>query len=382
MLVGYEEFDARLLGNTQVVSWLSCRDEDICWDTFLRATKCGQFQQSTMWARAKITEGWAPLRVVISLHDEIIGGFQILRRSSWWGGIGYVSKGPVVIPGRIGLAEYAIDLLLKVSRKARLRAVIVQPPDLCREMTSSLMAQGFLPNVLNKVNDATWLVNLRDGFESVASRMSRNTRQYVKQAQRSGITIREGGRADLPEFLSLMRTTCLRQGAKPSPNDVKFLLGLWDAAQPVEGIKLFIAEHEQRPVSGLVCIPFGRTVSAWKKGWNFTDRSFHPNELLMYESLKWACREGYEDLDFTAFDKHMALAILEGAPVSTQGQQSRHFFNTRFGGRPQLLPPAMIYCPNPIGRLAYRALFRSKIRQADEDRRVDAAAQICPSPVA
>src|SRR5204863_466711 len=87
--------------------------------------------------------------------DRLIG---ILWRRSWLGRIAYVSKGPVLPPSAAFLAEYLIEMLRSVSRTAKLRMVMVQPPDLDRAFAPVLPAAGFLGNVLFQFNTATWLV--------------------------------------------------------------------------------------------------------------------------------------------------------------------------------------------------------------------------------
>src|ERR1017187_673989 len=127
----YEKTDEKRLEGRMAVAWTSRESGESCWDKFLQETPLGQFQQSAIWARAKAIEGWGMVRVVVTLDEEIVGGFQILWRPTWRGRMAYVSKGPVVLPGYPGLPEYAIELLRKLAAKERFRALVVQPPDLC-----------------------------------------------------------------------------------------------------------------------------------------------------------------------------------------------------------------------------------------------------------
>ncbi len=61
----------------------------------------GQFQQSTIWARAKASEGWRVVRLVLTVDEEIVGGFQILWRPSWRGRVAYDrSKALTILNGK------------------------------------------------------------------------------------------------------------------------------------------------------------------------------------------------------------------------------------------------------------------------------------------
>lgn len=371
---GREKIGERELGDRQIVGWLFEAPEDLRWDSFLMGTPLGQYQQSSMWAIAKATEGWKVARVVFTEDEKVVGGFQVLYKSSWWGGIGYVSKGPVLEHPSEELARFAVDLLQTICARLRLRALVVQLPDECDDRQFHLVDRGFLMNALGKVIESTWLIGLAPKRHGMERAMTANTRQEVRQAIRRGIVTREGSNRDLPVFFDLMRSSCRRQGVNPSPRRIDFLHSLWGAASPSGSIKLFFAEYEDTPVCGLLCIIFGRRVNFWKKGWNESEGNRHPNELLMSKSLEWAASKGYEDVDFGSFDDESAVAMLRDANGPAEYRSSRHFFNARFGGRPMILPAAMIFIPNPLLRLAYRLVFNSKIRRAVERRReMDAA---------
>src|SRR5258706_39485 len=88
------------VGGTAVAS-ISRQVEDSCWDKFLQETPLGQFQQSTIWARAKASEGWRVVRLVLTVDEEIVGGFQILWRPSWRGRVAYDrSKALTILNGK------------------------------------------------------------------------------------------------------------------------------------------------------------------------------------------------------------------------------------------------------------------------------------------
>jgi peptidoglycan pentaglycine glycine transferase (the first glycine) len=361
----YERLDTKILGAQSVSAWVSREREDPIWDSFLQTTPLGQFQQSSTWARVKSLQSWVPLRLVLTLNERVVGGFQLLSKSRWWGGFGYVSKGPIVCPGYPEVEEYANELLQYLCRREGLRALVVQPPDFCQRMPPAFTNREFMPDVLADVIEATWLIDLRPGFDAIVSGMRKETRQKVRQASNRGVRIREGKREDVQIFFDLMLSTCRRQGVAPNPPEVSHILDLWDAARPAGCIQLFLAEYEGRPLSGLLCIMFGKTVSLWKRGWTYDESHRHPNDLGIYEVLKWASKSGYHLFDFCALDVEIALALLSNEPLSHEQERSRHLFHIRFGGTAKLLPPARIYFPNPVLRAGYRILFQNKLRRTE-----------------
>jgi hypothetical protein len=246
---------------------------------------------------------------------------------------------------------------------------VFQPPDRSSPSRSLADEAAYLPYVFSEVIESTWLVDLREGMVDLERFMTRETRLKVRQARRREISVRQGGREDIPAFFDLMLSSCKRQGVHPNPQSVDTLIRLWDACDPHGCIGLLLAEHRQIPISGILCIRFGKRVSAWKKGWSNTSGNLRPNDLLLYEALKCALDQGYTLFDHSGFDDRLAIAISRGEQIDEKGMASRHYFHVRFGGRPMILPAAMVYIPNPFFRLAYRFVFSRKIRRALERRK-------------
>ena len=372
---GYRKIAESTQGGESVTAWISREADDPAWDRFLEPTPLGQFQQSTLWAKAKAPEGWQPVRVVILAEDAIVAGFQIMARPAWRGRgrIGYISKGPVVLPGRPWAAAYTASLLQQVVRQERLSALVVQPPDLCLQMPAALKACGFLPDLLMKVNDTTWVIDLDRDFPAIEASMSRTTRNLVRRAAKTGVTIRQGSRDDLARFFELMLATCQRQETQPNPSELRHLEALWDGAFPSGHIRLFLAEHEGRVVAGLLAIVFGATATLWKVGTAPPDKELKPNDSMYHHAIRWAHENGFRHCDFAAFDRRMALSMIAGEPLAEEHLRSRFLFLTRFGGQPRLLPGALIFFPNPVARALYRVRFRRRLsltaKQAESDRK-------------
>ena len=364
----YERIHQATFKGETASAWVSSELEDTCWDRFLQESPLGQFQQSTIWARAKEPGGWRPVRVVMALEDEIVGGFQILLRSHWWGGIGYISKGPVIAADHPEMADFATELLRKVSRRQRLLALLVQPPDFCQQMDSILGNGGFVPGAPVDVNRATLIFDIRDGIEAAELRMARQTRRKARQAVVRGLSIREGSRQDIESFFHLMLCSCRRQGVDPKPSDVRYLFALWDAARPSGCVRLIFAEYEGKPLAGMICIAFGKTLTMWRRGWNGVGGERHPNELITCEALKLAAQNGCDFCDYLAFDERIAMAIQNGEPLSPEQERSLHCFISRFGGSPRFLSEPRMYFPNPFLQSAVIFLHTMMTRQGFKSR--------------
>lgn len=337
------------------VAWSSGELVDSEWDDFLQKTPLGHFQQSSSWALVKARGGWRPIRVIVTIDDRISAGFQLLTRPSRFGKIGYIYKGPVAVPEKPALVNFLIELIISSTKTSRLRAVIVQPPDQSTIDGRCLAHHRFLVNHLVSIISATLLSDLAEGIDGIARGMRRATQVEIRRARRRGVTIREGSEADLGAFFRLMLATCERQRTQPDPATEPALLQVWHAFRPNQ-VRLFLAECEGRVIAGVFLLCFGDRVTGWKKGWSGEYRERHPNSLLLFETIEWSCRNGYQLFDFCAVRSDIAATLLRGESLTDEQRRSRDFVNLSFGHKPILLPEGRLYIGSPIVRLLYRAV--------------------------
>ena len=336
--------------------------QDNEWDDFLKRSPMGQFQQSAMWARYKETEGWRSERVVFKNGNRITGGLQALIRKTYFGAIGYVSKGPVVLNEDEPSVETAVKSIFEIMNLNQMEAIIVQPPDDSSVIPEVLMKHEFVKIPMLKVIDSTLLLPVKGGEVSINKSMNRRTREKIKKGVREGVTVREGCFCDIPIFFMMMADTCRRQGIKNiNPSSVKALQNIWYSFNPRRNIRLTFAEINGESVAGLLCILFGDTVTLWKKGWTGRYSGYHPNDVLYKEAFIWAFENGYSHCDFAGINRNIAEWLICGNRLTDKQNSSRDAFIMRFGGTPKLLPSAVIYIKN----LPLRHIFRSlnKIRE-------------------
>lgn len=330
--------------------------ETQAWDAFLEASPLGQFQQASGWARVKTLEGWNTGRVFKTRHSAFHGGWQILWKTTRFGRIGFVNKGPVLRDESPAAIEASLQGIAAQARRLSLRAVILQPPDnscitgadLCRQSFSNLPVTGVI--------DTTLVADVSGSIEELHERISRRVLRYSGQAVKQRVIAQMGGREDLPKFFDLISETCRRLGAVPNPASVESLRVLWDAFHPK--VQLGLATVDGKTVAGLLTIGFGSRLTFWKKGWNSEKTDAHPNALLNIETLRWANAQGYTEADFVGCDRDFALSVLEGRPLTPAQQQSHHLFNLRLGARPRLLGPALVLIVNPGVRTLVSAILR------------------------
>jgi len=347
-----------LIESRTTKGWLSSELAGREWDDFLRGCAMGQFQQSSLWAKAKQAENWNHLRVLIEQEGRIFGGFQILWRRTRFGRIGYVSKGPVLVSEEPKRVVFALDLLSALVRLHRFRAIIVQPPDESRLLSSELMNRGFAPDHFMNVISATCMVDLSGPTEEWEKNLGRSKKVEIRQARRRGLTVRQGGDADIPKFFELMSATCVRQRVRPNPGSLEALRCLFQPFHETGEVSLTFAEYQREAIACVMDLKFGDRVTTWKKGWNGAHSNLHPNSLLAYESLRHAQSLGCKRLDFAGMSRSLAENVLAERPLTKEEGQSRDVFHLELGARPRLLSPALIYWRSPALRFFYSKAVR------------------------
>jgi len=99
------------------------------WDHFLEGTHLGQYQQSSRWARYKVSE--------VGTHYDIFirtgGGYRRITdlcKGTRFGRVGYIPKGPVFPDSGMKTIEHVVGRLVHLVRENNFRRD-VQPPDEC-----------------------------------------------------------------------------------------------------------------------------------------------------------------------------------------------------------------------------------------------------------
>jgi hypothetical protein len=355
---GYERVNCRLQGPGHPVVWRSPALTDLAWDDFLRTTPCGQFQQSSSWADFKAGEGWHHHRIVLTVDDTIVGGFQLLWRPTRLGRLGYVSKGPVASPETVDQIRFLEVLLKNVASELGLRAVIVQLPDESHAGADRALGRDLIRDNPMGVIEATYVVDVRSGKEELFARMSRTLRQNVRAARNQvAMTVRAGDHHDLPRFFELMEAICVRRSTKPNPPSLEAMRRLWHAFSGTNAIRLTFADCAGATPAAALSIVFGDRMTVWKKGWDGSHGDWHPNKLLDWDAIEWAHDHGYRLCDFAAFNRVAATKIIGGQRASALTLSSRDEYFLRFGGDARLLPAAHLLVPNGFYRWCYRNAF-------------------------
>ena len=340
------------------VEWLMSHDpEDQEWDAFVAAHRESQGEQTSMWGEARSAFRWQAWRVVIRRGGRILGGvqcfeFQIKSIIK----VGYICRGPVV----------DTDVDPKLIWDAVLWAVALRGI-LYVAITFPYWGHDFLPAFLSRGgiarptgmppsvwSVATSTIDLTLDEATLLGNVRKTARKHIRRAEQAGLTVELGTEKDLPTFYQLMLSLCRRREVSPNIPGEGFVALLWTKLSRLGACQLMVCKLNGETVSSLFLITLGSWVRAWRIGWSGEHDKSYPSELIYWESILWAKRNGYRYFDMGGIDGQDADELIAGRPAAAPFHSSTTFFKLGFGGDILRMPGEYCYFPNPIFRFLFR----------------------------
>jgi peptidoglycan pentaglycine glycine transferase (the first glycine) len=337
----------------------SLEKEDPEWDAFVVSCPDPHQEQTSLWGDLQRLSGWTPFRLIVREGSKIVGGVQILERPiKHFGIIGYINRGPLLAMDKPGLKDRLIDTIKKLGKARKMIYLAVVLPYDARGFEPGLLREGFTvqPAMLPPSTPmmSTIVLDLTPDINRILMGMRASSRQNIRKAQKGGLTFREGFESDVAIFKQLLIVLCQRRGVRPNVPQGDFLDLLWKAFAPKGHLRLFLTEHAGEPVSALMLFTMGDWARVWRTGWSGCHENAYPNELIYWESIKWAKNSGYRFFDFVGFDTKYAKALTGGHPIPQAEICKMSFFKQGFGGKVMPLHPHYCLFLNPLLRFGFK----------------------------
>ena len=123
----------------------------------------------------------------------------------------------------------------------------------------------------------------------------------VNKATKLGVQVRRAEtETDLRAWYELYLLTMRWHGALPRP--YRFFVDMWQILRPRGLMRLLLAEHcqggERQILAGYILLTYARTVHCYVNGRRAEALSLHPNDILQWEAIHDACKEGFRLYNF------------------------------------------------------------------------------------
>ncbi|MDW8350889.1 MAG: peptidoglycan bridge formation glycyltransferase FemA/FemB family protein [Anaerolineae bacterium] len=265
------------------------------WDEALRALPAPHLLQSWAWGAFKSRWGWSAERWLwrdAAGRPRAAAQLLMRRLHRWPVCVLYVPKGPIVAD------DDAFDAALAwLERRARAQRAIWVKVDgdpaadegALDRRRATLAARGWRYSPVQVQFRNTMHTDLRQSDDALLAAMKPKTRYNVRLAHKRGVQVRiaeQIGDDDACLLYDMYRETAQRDGF--AIREAAYYRDVWRALNGVA----FIAQHEGRPLAGLVLLRFG------DRAWYFygmsrsLGREHMPSYLLQWSALRWAREQG------------------------------------------------------------------------------------------
>ena len=288
------------------------------WNEFIRLAPAGDILQSWEWGDLKARSGWTPVRILVTDDGAPVAAVSILVRQmrdllrdnlkmpSFFPvpncSICYAPHGPVVSWDRSDAVRGILEAATRQTRQVGGFVLKVEPAVEECIVADQLNRAGFRHSSASEGFGGTqprcvMQLSLLPDLETILAECKQKTRYNIRLAQRKGVTVREGeGDDDLRAFYDLLLVTAERDRFRVRGfsyyQDMASILGSSGM------MKLFLAEHEGKLLSGALLFTFGRTcVYAYGASSN-ENRQLMPNYLMQWDMIRWAKLAGFSTYDF------------------------------------------------------------------------------------
>jgi len=141
----------------------------------------------------------------------------------------------------------------------------------------------------------TYMLDLKGGKEKIWNNFSKSLRREIDIARKGGIYVEEGGKKELKIIYDLLL------GRDRIHSRVDFLIEIFDRFYP-KNLRVFIAKKNDECLSGIITICYKNKVSFWIGSPRCSYQGINPNELVFWESIKWACDNGFDSYEIMGAD--------------------------------------------------------------------------------
>ena len=271
---------------------------------FLENNERCNFQQSLEWGRVKTA--WTK-EVILAEDDngKIIGSICVwIRKMPMFGNLMYASRGPVCDIHDKAVLEQLTEGARELAKKYKAFVFRMEPDVKKDDEEFRKIVEEIGYKVKDDAKDFKDEIQPRFVFkldikgkteEEILKNCHQKTRYNIRLATKKGVEIKEGTREDFAAFHKIMIETGERDGFIVRSQE--YFEKMYDELAP-KHMKLLMAYHEGKPISGIILIKYGKTTWYLYGASSNSHRNLMPNYLLQWTGISEAIQNGHDVYDF------------------------------------------------------------------------------------
>ncbi|KLU59192.1 lipid II:glycine glycyltransferase [Peptococcaceae bacterium CEB3] len=281
-------------------------------DAFLTHHYKGHILQTWEWGEIKSRTGWRPWRLLVEEDGEIKAAASVLERKLPLVGVPifYVPRGPVLTWHDRELFDAVLRAFKGLAKKRGAIFLKIDPdiPSSDRELEQFLHSRGFRSAETGKGFEGVqpkyvFRLDIAPKEEELLAGMHQKTRYNIRLAQKKGVRVRRGARADLPEFYRVLKETTERD--RFLVRAYSYFEDMFDTLVPAGLAELFIGEYQGQVVAGTLAFRLGDKAWYIYGASSNSHRNVMPNYLIQWEMIRWAKSLGCTMYDFRGVPGHL-----------------------------------------------------------------------------
>lgn len=322
------------------------------WDRFVCQQPRGHLLQLSGWGRLKSQFGWDARIVTLTRRDDIAAGALVLLKALplHLGRMAYVPLG-----------GYAADESLYPRLWGAVRAetgaafLKLEPGFFLGRPAPDFASMGFYASPQTVQPPNTIYIDISGGDSVIMGRMNQGTRRKIRKSLKSGIHYYQGARADLPDFIRLIKQTGQRQAF--AVHSAAYYERAHDLFMPDYG-RLLLARHSGGLLAGVMVFALGDTAWYIYGASSREKRSLHAAYGIQWQAIQWAKARGCSWYDMWGIPDCDEASLEAQFRQRTDGLWGVYGFKRGWGGAVRRSAGAWDKAFNPLVYRAYRAALR------------------------
>ena len=276
------------------------------WDDLVLSSECGTIFHT--WKFLKIVENNTnsvlhPLMIYQGMHLKAIYPFFLMKKNGINIAMSPISRSFLYYLGPV-FQDY--ENLKQYNKESRFIKVQQTVDDYLFSKLGCKYARIRLSPGLFDSRPLTWAgynvkslytcrINLKREIEDIWKEFDKKLKVKIRKANENGVYIETGNRADLNYIFHSLAERLKSQKIDPIDpcGKWKFPSDIYDEFND-KNMKIFVAKHNEERIGGLISLYFKDVFYLWIGLVKNTDSKISANELIQWESIKWAKENGFD----------------------------------------------------------------------------------------
>jgi FemAB-related protein (PEP-CTERM system-associated) len=277
-----------------------CKDAEQ-WNRLISTNHSASAYHLWEWGEALVkTYGYRKHYLAIARNNEFDGVFPLIYIKSQLFGTRLISLPFCEYGGMILRSELApeeteqtarslLSASAELARNAKAEYVEVREP---QSLTENLQAAKY-----NQSQQyVTFRIDLTKGKEQLWKCLDKKTRNAVRKAEKSGLTLKTTEEAkQLKDYFGLYLQTQKRLGSPP--HSYRLFQNLFETFSKSGKVSIRIGYYKQRPIAGVIVFMHNGRIFWWNNAADARYRRLDPTNLLLWNIIEWGAEKDFHVMD-------------------------------------------------------------------------------------